>query len=465
MLTPEAILYYKDRPVEFTKDIIKATPDDIQGDILNSVAQNQLTSVRSGHGIGKSALQSWLIIWFMCTRPFPKIPCTAPTKHQLHDILWAEVSKWLNPILKTEIEWTQEKLYMKSNPENWFAVPRTATQPDALQGFHAEHLLYIIDEASGVKDVVFEPVLGSLSTQDAKLIMCGNPTQLSGFFFDSHNKNRSIYKTFKVSGENSKRVSKEYIQMIIDMYGIDSDVYRVRVAGEFPKAMPDSFIQLEWVENCSEKVRSTYFPKNRIDIGVDVARYGDDETVIDVLFDKLVQNEIKTLHHNDTMQVTGEIVQIVDRLRLKYIGIPIHIKIDCDGLGVGVYDRLKEIILKKKWSTAKVYECHFGAEGGKNSQNEPISYSNSTGLMWGLIRNKLKNNQLHLIYDDKQITQLSNRKYRVNSDGEIELEKKEDMKKRGLTSPDKGDALGLSLYEPKIKKLQIGNRPLVKLGG
>lgn len=78
----------------------------------------------------------------------PKIPCTAPTKHQLHDILWAEVAKWRTPAIQSEIEWTQEKLYMKSNPENWFAVPRTATQPDALQGFHADHLLYIIDEAS-----------------------------------------------------------------------------------------------------------------------------------------------------------------------------------------------------------------------------------------------------------------------------------------------------------------------------
>lgn len=151
MLSPEAILYYKDRPVEFVQDVIHAEPDEIQADILNSVAQNSKTSVRSGHGIGKSALQSWLIIWFMCTRPFPKIPCTAPTKHQLHDILWAEVAKWITPDrnnLRTELEWTQEKLYMKRYPENWFAVPRTATQPDALQGFHAEHILYIIDEAS-----------------------------------------------------------------------------------------------------------------------------------------------------------------------------------------------------------------------------------------------------------------------------------------------------------------------------
>lgn len=458
MLSVEAILYYKNRPIEFVKDIIKATPDDIQGEILNSVANNQLTSVRSGHGIGKSALQSWLIIWFMCTRPFPKIPCTAPTKHQLHDILWAEVAKWLNPTLTTEIEWTQEKLYMKSNPENWFAVPRTATQPDALQGFHAEHILYIIDEASGVKDVTFEPVLGSLTTPDAKLIMCGNPTQLSGFFFDSHNKNRNIYKTFKVSGENSKRVSKDYIQMIIDMYGLESDVYRVRVAGEFPKAMPDSFIQLDWVENCSKKIPTKNYPINRIDIGVDVARYGDDETIINVLFDKTYQQPFDILHHNDTMQVTGRIVQIVEQLRQQYLGIPIHIKIDCDGLGVGVYDRLKEIKQEKHWVTVELYECHFGGAGGKNNENEPIEFSNSTGLMWGLLREKVKRKEIELCNNDKQITQITNRKYRINSDGKIELEKKDDMKKRGLTSPDMADALALSLWEPPIQGAYFPNQ-------
>ena len=437
MLSVEAILYYKDRPVEFVTDIIKATPDDNQADILNRVANNRMTSIRSGHGIGKSTALSWLIIWFMCTRPFPKIPCTAPTKHQLYDILWAEIAKWLNPTLRTEIEWTQEKLYMKRYPENWFAVPRTATLPDALQGFHADHLLYIIDEASGVKDIVFEPVLGSLSTQDARLVMMGNPTQLSGFFFDSHNKNRNKYSTSKVSGENSKRVSREFIQDIIDMYGLDSDVYRVRVAGDFPKAMPDSFIQLDWVENCSKRTPTKIYPTLRIDIGVDVARYGDDETVINILFDKRYQQKQKILNHNDTMQVTGNIVRIVESLRQQYIGIPIHVKIDCDGLGVGVYDRLKEIKQQKGWATVKLYECHFGGAGGKNKQEEPVEFSNSTGLMWGLLREKLKRNEIELIYDDKQITQLSNRKYRINSDGQIELEKKEEMKKRGLTSPDR----------------------------
>lgn len=455
MLSEEAILYYKDRPVEFVKDVIKAEPDENQCKILESVAHNPMTSVRSGHGIGKSTALSWIIIWFMCTRPHPKIPCTAPTKHQLHDILWAEIAKWLTPELKTELEWTKEKLYMKKYPENWFAVPRTATLPDALQGFHADHLLYIIDEASGVKDEVFEPVLGSLSTQDSRLIMMGNPTQLSGFFFDSQNKNRAKYSTFKISGEDSERVSKNFIQTIIDMYGLDSDVYRVRVAGEFPKAMPDSFIQLDWAEDCSNN-EILEIVENRIDIGVDVARYGDDQTIICPLFDKKNQQKPIELNHNDTMQVAGTIVQYVETLLDRYENVPIYIKIDCDGLGVGVFDRLQEIKQSRdNWNRVTIIECHFGAAGGKNNEEEPVEYKNSTGLMWGLLREKLRRKELRLYYDDKQITQLSNRKYKISSDGKIELEKKEEMKKRGLTSPDMADALALSLYEPITDGISI----------
>lgn len=184
MLSSEAIRYYAVHPVEFVQDIIRATPDDKQAEILNSLVVNPMTSVRSGHGIGKSTVEAWAVIWFLVTHPYPKIPCTAPTQHQLYDILWAEISKWKrnNKVLDNELIWTKEKLYMKGHSEEWFAVARTASTPDALQGFHAEHMLYIIDEASGVDDAIFEPVLGALSTPGARLLMCGNPTQLSGFF-------------------------------------------------------------------------------------------------------------------------------------------------------------------------------------------------------------------------------------------------------------------------------------------
>ena len=442
-MNADAINYYVDHPVEFAVDLIGVTPDDVQADIMRSVANNPRTTVRSGHGIGKSALESWLILWFLCPRPSPKIPCTAPTKHQLYDILWAEVAKWLNGSkLKTEIEWTYERVYMKGHPENWFAVPRTATKPDALQGFHAEHILYIIDEASGVPDKIFEPVLGALSTPDAKLLMCGNPTNLSGFFFDSHNRSRKLYSGFHVSSAQSPRVDAEFVRMIIEMYGEDSDVYRVRVAGEFPKQAADSFIALEWVEKCSKKSVVTKAEKV-IDIGVDVARYGDDQSVICALFDRRHQQKPEIYSHNDTMQIAGRVAAMVKRYSEKYKGVQIRVKIDCDGLGVGVYDRLREQGLP-----CILRECHFGGKGGRVRGDDPVEMANSTGLMWGMVRNMLKCGEIELFYDDEQIIQLSDRKYRINSNGEIELERKEEMKKRGLHSPDLADALALAVYEP-----------------
>ena len=172
----DAILYYVDRPVEFAEDILGVIPEKYQKEVMNDVAKYPMTTVKSGHGVGKSALESWIIWWYISTRPYPKILCTAPTKHQLHDILWAEVSKWRRNSkgLVEEFEWTSEKIYLKGSQEEWFAIARTSNKPDALQGTHAEHVLIIIDEASGVPDIVFEPVLGSLSTKDAKLLMCGN---------------------------------------------------------------------------------------------------------------------------------------------------------------------------------------------------------------------------------------------------------------------------------------------------
>ena len=114
-LTSDAILYYADNPVDFVEGHHKGQAGQQSKAILNSVASTPATSVRSGHGIGKSAVESWLAIWFLTTRPFPKIPCTAPTQHQLWDILWAEIAKWLrsNPALSQELIWTKEKVYMR----------------------------------------------------------------------------------------------------------------------------------------------------------------------------------------------------------------------------------------------------------------------------------------------------------------------------------------------------------------
>ena len=444
----EAINFYIDHPVEFAIDILKVQPTLEQQAVMNDVAKFPMVSVKSGHGVGKSALESWIIWWYISTRPYPKILCTAPTKHQLHDILWAEVSKWKrnSKSLDKDFEWTSEKIYLKGSQEEWFAIARTSNKPDALQGTHAEHVLIIIDEASGVPDIVFEPVLGSMSTIDAKLLMCGNPTQLAGFFYESHTTKRELYKTHTIDGSKCERVDKNYVQTIIDMFGKDSDVYRVRVAGEFPKANPDSFIGLDMIRT-EKKVIDIV---ESIDLGVDVARYGDDESVVATTYNKSQVERLNVFKHNDTMRLTGQIVNIIKMLNLKYPSIIVRVKIDCDGLGVGVYDRLKEVIVEKNLK-AKAIECHFGGKGGKVSYDEPIEYYNSTGIMWGTLRSKLKNNEITIPNNEELIKQITNRKYFINSDGTIKLERKEDMKKRNVHSPDRADAVVLSLYETQVK--------------
>lgn len=476
MLSDDAILFYADEPIYFAEDIIRVIPDQKQRDILRSLRDYPMTSVRSGHGIGKSAVEAWAIIWFLCTRPFPKIPCTAPTEHQLMDVLWAEISKWMrnNPELKNELIWTKEKLYMKGYPEEWFAVPRTATNPEALQGFHAEHVLYIIDEASGVSDKVFEPVLGAMTGEDSKLLMMGNPTRLSGFFFDSHHRNRMQYSAIHVDGRDSQHVSKKFVQQIIDMFGLDSDVFRVRVAGQFPKSTPDSLIMMEWCEAATQLM--TEVAQNRVDIGVDVARYGDDSSALYPVIDKVQSDGYEVYHHNRTTEISGYVAQMIKRYAVECMDAVIRVKVDCDGLGVGVYDNLYDLtdqIIDEVWRDRcrregldpddgnqwnecqsiprldlEIVECHFGAAGGKIDEDDPVEYSNSTGLMWGKIRKLLQAGTLQIPDDDALISQLSNRRYIVNKDGKLELERKEAMKKRGLPSPDIADALALALYDP-----------------
>lgn len=471
-MTPEAVRFYADEPVYFVEDIIRANPDRNQIEILNSIRDYPMTSVRSGHGIGKTAVESWALIWFLITRPFPKIPCTAPTQHQLFDILWAEVSKWLrgNPELQKEIIWTQEKIYLNGYKEEWFAVPRTATNPDALQGFHSDHLLFILDEASGISDKTFEPVLGALTGPDAKLLMMGNPTRLAGFFFDSHHKNRESYNAMHIDGRSSARVEKDFVKKIIDMFGEDSDVFRVRVAGQFPKSQPDSFISMEWAEEAADLMIDT--PGERMDMGVDVARFGDDSSVIYPVFDMKRSCTPEIYHHNDTMELAGNVIILLKRYAAEHPEtVLFSVKVDCDGLGVGVYDRLKEqeeeILDQMKKvreaaaddeeqcnadeMTLDILECHFGGKGGSLDEGDPVEFENNAGLMWGMVRKLLKERALSIWNDEKLIAQLSNRKYKVNSKGKIELEKKEEMKKRGLTSPDIADALALALYNPVVE--------------
>lgn len=462
-MSEEAILYYAEHPVHFVEDLIGVTPDAEQAKIIQSVADNPMTSVRSGHGIGKSAVEAWAIIWFMATRPFPKVACTAPTQHQLFDILWAEVSKWLRnaPQLEKEFVWTKEKVYLKGYPEEWFAVARTATKPDALQGFHADNILYIIDEASGVKDNIFEPVLGALSTPGARLLMCGNPTQLTGFFYESHTKNRASYKTFHVDGRKSGRVSPEFVETIIRMYGEDSDVFRVRVAGDFPLSESDVFIPISLVE---KSIMTEFSPRktpNMIRIGCDVARFGDDKTIIGSRIDEKV-NIDKKRHGQDTMKTADDIVLLYYDLLKRHPGYKDYVTVCVDdgGVGGGVVDRLRQMQRNapERLGQMNIVPVKFG------QRIKHKYYHDSTTFMMATVKKLLapydeetgeeKPVEIILPNDDDLVAQLSGRKYSLTENSKIKVESKDDMKKRGLQSPDEADCILLlcvPVKQPKRK--------------
>ncbi len=455
--------YAKD-PVLFLREVLDMDPDDWQEATAEDVQDHAKVAVKSGQGVGKTALEAGLCIWFLCCRPYAKVICTAPTMQQLYDVLWAEIAKWLQSSkVKDLLTWTKTKVYMNGDSERWFATAKTATKPENMQGFHEDHMLIIVDEASGVADPIMEAILGTLTGIDNRLLLMGNPNRTEGVFFDAFGRDRTRWKTRTVSSRDSKRTSRENIEMLEAKYGRDSDVVRVRVDGEFPKGGLDSFIPLEYAECCHDPV--TVLDSNMLHVGVDVARFGDDKTVVTTRQGMRVDPQRKYAKQS-TMETVGHVLRIckdwISAWTERHPGLydaygssltgRCRVRIDDSGVGGGVTDRLKEVV-EEEGLPIEVIPCN---NGGKAMD---AHYENAGTEMWGNIRELMEQNfsskirgdgpVLQLPQDEELIKQLANRKYHMTSRGRIALEKKDDMKKRGLGSPDCADSLALCLYNPQ----------------
>jgi phage terminase large subunit len=438
-------LYWND-PCAFAEDMLGFTPEPYQQAVLNDLAHHPMVSVRSGQGVGKTGLEAVACIWFLTCRPNPRVVCTAPTRQQLNDVLWAEIAKWLETSkVKRLLKWTKTKIYMIGHEKRWFATARTATKPENMQGFHEEYMLFIADEASGIDDKIMEAILGTLSGPENKLLMCGNPTRTSGVFYDSHHKDRGDYKTHKISSRDSTRTNKTNISMLERKYGKDSDVVRVRVDGEFPRAEPDVFIPLEFAEAAAMRDvypadvdGETVIPNSaELHFGVDVSRFGDDETIIL----PRIGNVVPTLHRytkQGTTETAGWVVRHAKDYMVLYHRSSCVVKIDDDGVGGGVTDIVRELVRVERLPIT-VVDCH---NGGKAKDAD--HYENWGAESWANIKDLLQEREIQIPNDEDLIGQLSTRKYSITPKGRIRLETKEDMKKRGLRSPDRADALVLA---------------------
>lgn len=439
---------YREDPTLFFREVTRFSPDAWQENAARDLGLFPKVSVKSGHGVGKTAFEANSILWFLSCFPFARVVATAPTMQQLHDVLWAEVEKWRSrsPLLKELLTWTKTYVYVKGFEKRWFAVAKTASKPENMQGFHEDNMLIVVDEASGVEDEIMEAILATLSGGNNRLLMCANPTRTSGAFYDSHTKDRALYKCHTVSSLDSARTNKDNIASFIRKYGKDSNVVRVRVFGDFPTQEDDVYIPLSLVEAACHR-EQLYENIPRISMGVDVARYGDDETII---VDNVGGNCSIALERRgqDLMKTVGDIVQQYNLLIKRYPQYTgkIYAVIDDTGLGGGVTDRLREVKRESKLDRLIVVPVNFGS---KVPEEQAIYYADMPTYLWSLVKDVLKEGSITIQDDEETVAQLSVRKYSVSSSGKIQIESKKDMKKRGIGSPDRADALALSFYEEK----------------
>lgn len=417
--------------VSYAKDIHGIEFDHLQRPIAEGIQRGErLTTIKSGHGVGKTMLLSCVVSWFANTRAPWRIPLTAPTSQQLWDALWPDVRsrfRELPPYLAENFEVQAERIRLHADPDNCFISPRTTSKehPEALQGIHSENVLIIADEASGIPDEVFEAGQGSMSGENAQTILTGNPTRLEGFFFRSHMDPMlsSLWNRYTINAEQSAWASRDFIASIVQMFGRDSNQYRIRVLGEFPESADESFIARPLV--IEAQTREILMPPVRPIWGVDPARFGRDKTSFCERFGPVTMPLIAK-NGMDTMEIAGF---VINRYRACFPGEePSQILIDVIGIGAGVVDRLGE--------------QNLPVVGINVSESPPMG---SQGMrlrddLWIRGRQELTSRRCKLPADPELVDQLSQPRYTFTSDGRVKIESKEEMKKRGLSSPDKADS-------------------------
>jgi len=432
---------YHSDPNLFVEQVLQIKPDPWQAELLSEVAKNtRKISVRSGHGTGKSTVASWVIIWYFLTKHPCKIVLTAPTSSQLFDALFSEVKSWIRKLpqaLQTLLEVTSDRVVLLSAPQDAFVSCRTARAetPEAMAGVHSDNVLLVVDEASGIPEKVFEAAAGSMSGLTATTLMLGNPVRTSGSFYESHHRLKNEWYTMHISCLDSPRVSKEFIREMAVRYGEDSSAYFVRVLGKFPKTDDDTILSLALVEDAQNRdvKMSEFTPKIW---GLDVARFGMDSSVLAERQGTIV-TELEAWKGKDLMQLVGLVHNKYSECLPSQR--PIQIMVDSIGLGAGVVDRLRELDLPVR---------------GINVAESPSmrgQYTNLRAELWFRMKEWLEARDCKIPKDEALFSELVSPRYFFSSTGKLQVESKQEMKKRGLPSPDRADAVILTLAsEPSI---------------
>ena len=387
-------------------------------------------AIASGHGIGKSAEVAWIILWAMSTRPHLNGVITANTTTQLNTKTWRELALWHKRAANRHwFKWTATKFFHREHPETWFcaATPNTEHNSEAFAGLHGTHVLIIYDEASAIADQIYEVSEGAMTDPRAMWFCYGNPTRNTGKFRNMF-ENDPRWTCHQIDSRTCKMTNKTEIERMLAVYGEDSDFARVRVKGQFPRAGSMQFISSEVCDTCMlyEAPYESFF-QLPIVLGVDVARFGEDKSVIAVRQGRKVIELLK-FREIDTMHLAAKVVAAIKRYQ------PAATFVDVVGVGAGVVDRLRML-------GHDIIEVNAGEK-----PDEPEVYWNKRCEMWDRMRRMMKEG-MDIPNDADLRNALIGVEYGFNDKEQMRLERKQDMKKRGLDSPDEADAIAYTFAE------------------
>ena len=402
-------------------------------------------AVKSGNGLGKGFAAAAAILWFLCCHEPAIVLSTAPTFRQVRHVLWREVHRIYHrarydlggTLLDTRLELAEGR----------FALGLSADSGDEFQGFHSPNMLIVVDEAEGVEEPIYEAIEAVMTSANCRLLLIGNPTVAGGAFRRAFHEDRHLYHTITISALDSPNVragwvvipgltTHKWLEERKEVWGEDNPIYQARVLGEFPDQAEDSLIALSWVEAAVyRKPEPPSSEEEPVVIAVDVARFGSDKSVI-LRRRGMVVEEVRAYRGLDTMALTGLIVDAITTWH------PDQVVVDEVGIGTGVVDRLREL-------GHHVHSVNVG-----RSAQERQHWGNLRAEGYWSLRQMFVDGSIKIPEDNEMVGQMAGLRYRFNSNGQVLVESKEEMRRRGIPSPDKADALMLS-FLPNKRKVKL----------
>lgn len=436
-------------PAVFAEEVFGLTLWRRQREFLEAVRDGDRVSTTSGHKTGKSTSFAILAWWFTAdpeARPAARVAMTSASARQVKKILWREIrALWrrakargydlgpepaLDP--ETGIQWDDGR--------EIFGF--TARDPEKAAGTSGAWLLFLLDEASGIPEEIFEAIEGNRAG-GAKVVLASNPTQQSGEFYESHHSKRRFYRTLEISSEEAAAVeppipglaSRAWIEEKREEWGEESPLYAVRVRGRFAQQTSDAVIGLGLVLDALAREVEEASEHGRLVVGFDVARFGDDETMLAPRRGQRVFPLIPVSQGDGPDTAARALVALADAGLIREGERPLLI-VDANGVGASVYDAL-----------ARRTDCDALAVNTATAASKPNDYINLRAELHFILKAWLRDGGL-LPDDGRLQSELVAPKYSVDARNRIKVESKDEIRARLRRSPDRADAVMLSLVTP-----------------